>query len=206
MPIDPTKRHMPLGQFTQAPSGYRAALGRFESILTDKLGIKKQTPTQTVSQTFSPVNTTPTNGMQDVRATSGNSAAAIDKAFSGTPLTGLGRVFKTAEQAYGVNAYFLAAVAAHESDYGRSQIAKDKNNLFGFGASDDSPYDNAHTFETTEKGVFEVASFLSSAYLNENGPYYEGVSVDAVGKRYATDPQWSEKVSTMINQIKAHEE
>ena len=94
----------------------------------------------------------------------------------------------------GVNAWFLAAIATHESAYGTSRIAQDKNNLFGFQAYDATPYASARSFETMADGVDYVASFLSKAYLTPGGAYYNGTSVDAVGTRYATDTRWAEAV------------
>ena len=59
-----------------------------------------------------------------------------------SPLIGLGKKFKEVESKYNVNALFLYSLAIHESYYGTSALAKDKNNLFGLKATDDSPYGN----------------------------------------------------------------
>ena len=48
-----------------------------------------------------------------------------------SPLIGLGKKFKEVESKYNVNALFLYSLAIHESYYGTSALAKDKNNLFG---------------------------------------------------------------------------
>lgn len=45
------------------------------------------------------------------------------------------------EQQYHINGVFVAAVGIHESAWGTSQIAKNKGNLFGYGA-----YDSNHIF------------------------------------------------------------
>jgi hypothetical protein len=33
--------------------------------------------------------------------------------------------------------------------------------------------------------------YISENYLTAGGKYYNGVSIDGIGKRYATDPNWS---------------
>ena len=57
-------------------------------------------------------------------------------------------VFFEIEQKYNINGVFLASVAIHESGWGTSLIAKDKNNLFGYGAYDSSPYQSSFSFDT----------------------------------------------------------
>ena len=116
---------------------------------------------------------------------------SIDAKLAGTNLEGLGESFVNAEQKYGVNAWFLTGLAIHESGYGSSKIATDKNNVFGFQAYDASPYESARTFASKEEGVDVVAKYLSEAYLTPGGTYYNGVSIDNIGKRYATDPNWA---------------
>jgi hypothetical protein len=56
------------------------------------------------------------------------------------------RGFINAQQAWGLNAHYLTAHAALESAWGTSAIARDKNNILGFMAYDDSPYLSAATF------------------------------------------------------------
>ena len=71
-------------------------------------------------------------------------AADINRLYSlmganDSKLAGKGETFKAAEQKYGVNALYLVAHSALESAWGRSNIAKDKNNFFGIAAYDDTP-------------------------------------------------------------------
>ncbi len=44
---------------------------------------------------------------------------------------------------YNINGIFLASIAIHESGWGTSQIANDKNNLFGYGSYDATPYESS---------------------------------------------------------------
>jgi len=119
------------------------------------------------------------------------------------------RMFYDAEQKYGINGVFLASIAIHESGWGRSAIAVNKLNLFGFGAYDDSPYESALTFDSYASGTDAVAAWLMSNYLNPpgtilktgdvaNGRYYNGPNVSGVNVKYASDPAWCTGVfSTM---------
>ncbi len=50
------------------------------------------------------------------------------------------------EKQYKINGVFVAAMAIHESAWGTSKIARDKNNLFGYGAYDSNPYNGAYQF------------------------------------------------------------
>lgn len=102
--------------------------------------------------------------------------------------------FYNAEQEYQINGIFLAAIGIHESAWGTSQIAKNKNNLFGYGAYDRDPEGCANEFETYADAINTVASALKNNYLTETGSYYNGTTVEAVNTRYASDEKWSEKV------------
>ena len=83
--------------------------------------------------------------------------------------------FYNAEQKYGVNGIFLASMAIHESAWGTSKIAKDKKNLFGFGAYDRSPYESANSFDDYSKCIDTVAKYLAKNYLYPAGTKLKGV-------------------------------
>lgn len=181
----------------EGPSqSYYQTKNRFEEILRTKLGVDTSVKslsglsTQSVYGTATSVNAI----YDDVRLSSGASAEEIDAKLIGTGLEGLGSAFVEAENNYGVNAWFLTGLAIHESAYGSSKIAVDKNNVFGFQAYDSSPYESARTFSSKQEGVDHVAKYISEAYLTPGGTYYNGVSIDSIGKRYATDPNWSNAV------------
>ena len=50
------------------------------------------------------------------------------------------------EKQYNINGIFVASVGIHESAWGTSKIALQKNNLFGYGAYDSNPYNGAYNF------------------------------------------------------------
>lgn len=125
------------------------------------------------------------------------------KTLDGSPLIGKGKAFKDAEAKHGINALFLLAVAGHESNYGMSAIAKDKNNLYGFKATDDDPSGNATAFSSVEASIDAAADLFANKYVKgsyANGPY-PGNKNEGVNVFYASDPYWGEKVAGTMYQI-----
>lgn len=131
----------------------------------------------------------------------GFTAGELDSALKGTKLEGLGVDFKKAEDEMGVNAILLIAMAKHESGNGTSLLADEKNNLFGFNAIDQDPINAASKFKTKGESITHVAKFLKDNYLNKDGRFYNGISTEGIGKLYATDPHWSQKVSNMMIEV-----
>lgn len=120
--------------------------------------------------------------------------------------------FYEIESKYNINGVFVAAIAIHESNWGRSNIASNKKNLFGYGAYDATPYESAVTFDTYAEGIDTVARWLALNYLNESGTvlpngetatgrYYNGATVKGVNTRYATDKNWSNRVFSLMKDI-----
>lgn len=115
------------------------------------------------------------------------------------------QVFYNIEKKYNINGIFLASIAIHESGWGSSQIAKDKNNLFGYGSYDNTPYESSFEFANYAEGIETVAKSLVKYYLNPSGTkiydgetaagwYYNGPTLSGVNTRYASDPEWHTKV------------
>lgn len=113
--------------------------------------------------------------------------------------------FYKAEQKYKVNGIFLASIGIHESAWGTSKIANDKNNLFGFTAYDSEPYNSATSFDNYESAINKVAEALSTKYLHvagtkisddltATGTYFNGTTAKSVNVRYASDTGWADKV------------
>lgn len=109
------------------------------------------------------------------------------------------------EQQYGINGVFVAAIGIHESAWGTSKIARDKKNLFGYGAYDMSAYSSAYSYNGYAAGIDMIARVLVKHYLNSKGAsiydgekatgrFYNGKTLTAVNKRYATDKSWSSSV------------
>lgn len=124
--------------------------------------------------------------------------------------------FYYAEKQYNINGVFLAAVGIHESGWGTSKIARDKKNLFGYGAYDSSAYTSSYTFNSYAEGIDLIARVFTKYYLNTpgtkiyggevaSGKYYSGSTLSAVNKRYASDSNWAngvyQRMSYLYNKL-----
>ena len=109
------------------------------------------------------------------------------------------------EKQYNINGIFVASVGIHESAWGTSQIALQKNNLFGYGAYDSSPYNSAYTYNDYSQSIDLIARVFVKYYLNPKGTsiyggetaagtYYNGPTLTGVNTRYATDKNWANAV------------
>ena len=115
------------------------------------------------------------------------------------------KYFYYAEQQYNINGVFLASVAIHESNWGTSSMAQNKKNLFGYGAFDRNPSDNAYSFENYAEGIDLLARVFTKYYLNPKGTtiynvevasgnHYNGSTLTGVNTKYATDKNWANAV------------
>ena len=122
------------------------------------------------------------------------------------------KYFYYAEEQYNINGVFLAAIAVHESAWGTSTIARNKNNLFGYCAYDATPYESATSFENVSEGIDLVARVLTKNYLNPQGTelpdgttatgrYHTGNTIKSVNVHYATDPNWANCVYTWMERL-----
>lgn len=115
------------------------------------------------------------------------------------------------EQEYKINGIFVAAVGIHESNWGKSAIAKEKYNLFGYGAKDSSPYKSAYKFKNYAEGIDMIARVLVKYYINPpgaqiysgtaSGKYYNGRTLKGVNKKYATDKNWCNAVYKQMEKL-----
>ena len=129
----------------------------------------------------------------DVRLKSGLTSSQINSILKGTLLENHGEVFLVAEFVYGINAHFLLSVSAHETNWWKSEFARKRNNLFGWGAYTHNPR-LAMYFNDQTHCIMHVAQRLNKLYTSENGKYYKGATVAAIGSIYATDRRWAEGV------------
>lgn len=109
------------------------------------------------------------------------------------------------EKQYNINGLFVAAVGIHESNWGTSKIAREKNNLFGYGAYDSNPYNGAYTFSDYSECIDLISRVFVKYYLNPKGTniyggekaagtYYNGATLSGVNTKYATDKNWANAV------------
>lgn len=105
--------------------------------------------------------------------------------------------FLEAEKQYNVNAVFLAAVAALESGWGTSSVARNRNNFFGWKGSGDYMY-----FDTPADGIMHVAKFLKKNYLTPGGSCFHGYEVEDVQRCYCPGGDWARQVRGIMNTIR----
>lgn len=115
-----------------------------------------------------------------------------------SPLIALAPIYLQAQQQYGVNAQYLVAHSIIESTWGSSQIAHDKNNLFGYSAFDSSPYASAAIFPSKAYAILYEAWYVRKDYLEPTGPYFHGPTLDGMNVDYATDPNWAESIAAVM--------
>ena len=109
------------------------------------------------------------------------------------------------EKQYNINGIFVASVGIHESGWGTSKIAVQKNNLFGYGAYDSNPYNGAYNFSNYSESIDLLARVFVKYYLNPAGTsiyggekavgsYYNGATLKGINTKYASDKNWANAV------------
>lgn len=82
-----------------------------------------------------------------------------------SPFINQGHTFIKASQLSGLDPIFIFAIASHESDFGRTRIARDKNNYMGIGAYDATPYTSAFSMgDSFEAGLISNACWVAGEY------------------------------------------
>ena len=119
---------------------------------------------------------------------SGFTAERLDRVLWGTGLAGLGQAFYGAEKDNGINALVLAAICAHESGWGTSRLARERNNLAGLGAYSAGM---GMAFESRA----DCIDYLARLLAGRPGTLTE------VGAWYAEDPGWAAKVGRCMKLI-----
>ena len=99
--------------------------------------------------------------------------------------------FLAAEEKYGVNACFLAAIASLESGHGRYCFKP--NNIFGW---------SGKSFESVPECIDYVAEKLATNYLDPEGKYYKGGKISDIGKVYCPGKEeWVTKVTGIYEKL-----
>jgi beta-N-acetylglucosaminidase len=137
----------------------------------------------------------------DLTLPSGETAQNLDNFLQGTALQGLGDAFMAAEQSYHVSARYLLAHAIEESAWGTSRIAQDKHNLYGYGADDAHPYEDAYTFPSFAACIDFVARMVAKNYLSPSGQFYHGPTLRGMNVCYASDPNWADNIALIGRSI-----
>ncbi|MBM6842300.1 glucosaminidase domain-containing protein, partial [[Clostridium] spiroforme] len=124
-------------------------------------------------------------------------------------LNNTGDYFVKYQNQCGVNALLAASFAALESGWGKSDIAQNKNNLFGLNATDNNPAGNADAYPTVENCIYDfTANWMSLRYLNPKytslfrGGYFGDKGSGIFGK-YSSDPYEGEKCASIAANMDA---
>jgi hypothetical protein len=114
------------------------------------------------------------------------------------------RGITTASMKHGINPMFILALAILESGWGRSAIARLKNNLFGYGAFDSDPFNAAWTFKDYEDCCDQVMQKVKAAYLVPAGAFFNGATLKGMNVKYSTDRGvngWAYKLRSLMNSM-----
>lgn len=112
-----------------------------------------------------------------------------------------------AQQKSGMSALAILGIGALESGYGTSNIAKKKNNLWGWNATNVNPSGNATSFSQMSQGALEFANKYLKTYYNGYGAksiYAAGTGSNPSGKGYAynddgsINSKWADDVGSIM--------
>lgn len=115
-----------------------------------------------------------------------------------------------AQQKSGMSALAILGIGALESGWGTSNIAKQKNNLWGWNATNVNPMGNATTFSPVAQGAFEFANSYMKTYYNKYGAKSinsAGTGDNPAGKGYAyydngtINSQWATSIGQIMKSI-----
>lgn len=142
----------------------------------------------------------------NITISSGSTIEHMRRALKGTGLYDDAQSFVDAETLYGVNAFFLAALAAQESSWGTSSRAISQNNLTGHAVYDSNA--KGSYFNSRYESVLNTAHLIKEEYLTPGGSSYNGLSVVDVNKRYCfledrvtIDYNWSSKITQIAEDL-----
>lgn len=120
----------------------------------------------------------------------------------GPAMVGTEDMFLKAEELFGMNAVAAVALAGHEGAFWTSDLARKRNNPFGWNAVDGRT-SLASRFSSRDHAIRFVVDQISKLYLSEDGKFFtdEGPTFRGMGRNYATDPGWAYKMALMMKRI-----
>lgn len=146
----------------------------------------------------------------DLRSKSDVTAEDLDKIIaeksSNQAMQGAGKYFIEAGEQNGVDPLYLFAHSAHETGFWSSNIMNSKNNFYGIGAYDSSPYASAYSFNNIEQGIKGGAKWISEKYINssrfeQNTLYSMNHDSKEGWHNYATDAGWGDKIANIMLEV-----
>ncbi len=133
-------------------------------------------------------------------STMDNFIKSLRSDYSDSVIYGKCSSFVSLGEKYGANGALIFALACQESAYGISGYAKNRNNLFGWNAYDDSPNDASY-FSSVDVAIKEQMGRNLRKYADINDYRYNGTYVGSKGSgfnlKYASDPYWGMKIAAI---------
>ncbi|WP_275372561.1 glucosaminidase domain-containing protein [Clostridium tertium] len=131
--------------------------------------------------------------VNNIGSPSGATYSHMRRALKDTPLESLAEAFVDAEKQYNVNAFFLAGLAANESNWGTSSRATNDNNLTGHAVY--TNYSRGTYFDSKAQSIIDTAEDIRRDYLNPDGIYNNGVNLSGINVKYSQingepNPAW----------------
>lgn len=115
-----------------------------------------------------------------------------------------GQSFIDAQNQYGSNALMIFAMACQESGYGESNYAKERKNLFGWGAFDSDP-DNSSYYDSVKQCINQQMGRNLNWFMDCTNYRYAGTSIGNKGTGinllYCSDPYWGAKIAAIAYKI-----
>lgn len=116
----------------------------------------------------------------------------------GTEMYPLGWVFHHIEDTYQMNGLFFVGLVALESGWNTSHHATVNNNLTGYNIIDET---SSFSFATPQDSIFATAKLIYQDYLNPQGRYHNGVSIESINLNYCANSDWAEKINRIVYQL-----
>ena len=124
--------------------------------------------------------------------------------YSDSVLRGEGQSFIDAQNAYGINALLVYAMACHESAYGESGYAVHRYNLFGWSAVDSNP-NGASYFNSVKDCINAQMGRYINWFIDFTNWRYFGYCIGNKGAglnvQYASDPYWGVGIASLAYSI-----
>ena len=109
-------------------------------------------------------------------------------------MRGLGKDFVEAGKKYNIDPRMLVSLAAQESGWGTSNIARTKGNLFGWKAYDSSPFASSTKFSKAGGSVHYVADRLRNLYINQ----WHLDTLAEMNTKYSTSHDWALNIARIM--------
>lgn len=146
----------------------------------------------------------PLRQKSNIPASAYNTFLQANNVSGSSKLWNTGEMFVEAQENYGINALLLFTQAVHESGWGTSALAMNRNNLFGWGAFDSNP-NNAASFTSVAEGINIHAGKSLREYINtSDGRFFGshfGNKESGISVKYASDAYYGLKIASLAYQF-----